>query len=303
MEMNALADQLIPAPPFSLNLRGRLVEYTRPVVMGIVNLTADSFYGASRCAVGSQFTARIAQMLQAGADILDLGACSTRPGAAPVELRQEIELLEPAVRQAKALYPDCVVSVDTFRGEVARRAVEEWGADIINDISGGKLDPEMLTTVERLKAPYILTHMRGTPQTMSRLTDYPDGVTAGVISELSPIVGRLTQAGVADIIIDPGFGFAKTLEQNYILMRELPAIRRFFNRPVLVGISRKSMIYNLCGCTPEDALPGTTALNTFALMHGASILRVHDVAAARQTCAVVRQLYPPGCPEVPATHC
>lgn len=227
-------------------------------------------------------------MLTEGADMIDVGGYSSRPGADEVSASEETERVCRGIEAVRSLSADIPVSVDTFRADVAEAAVAA-GANIINDISGGTADEAMFATVARLKTPYVLMHMRGTPQTMQQLTDYTD-VTADVIAELSAPLHRLQLMGVADVIIDPGFGFAKTTEQNYELMRNLPAIESMLGRPVLVGISRKSMITRIAGCTPAEALPGTIALDTFAAMAGASILRVHDVGAARQALDVTLAL-------------
>lgn len=233
---------------------------------------------------------RVETMLDEGADIIDIGACSTRPGAEVVPEDEETDRLGRGIEIVRRLAPDIPVSVDTFRASVARRAVEEMGCDIVNDISGGTLDNRMPATVADLHCPYILMHMRGTPATMQQLTDYRD-VTADVMAELGERLAALAHAGVSDIIIDPGFGFAKTLEQNYELMRNLPALQ-LLGRPILVGISRKSMLTRLLNITPDAALPATTALNAYALDRGAAILRVHDVAPALAASRLYTALHP-----------
>lgn len=266
---------------FTLNIRGRLVTFDRPAVMGILNVTPDSFFSGSRAMSAYDIERRVETMLTQGVDIIDIGACSTRPGADPVADDEETARLSRGMEIVRRLAPDIPVSVDTFHASVARRAVTTMGCDIVNDVSGGTLDDNMAATVADLHCPYILMHMRGTPTTMQTLTEYGDDVTATVISELQRQVRRFEQAGVADIIIDPGFGFAKTVDQNYAVMAGL---RRFaiFGRPVLVGISRKSMITKALSIRADEALEATTALNAYALDRGADILRVHDVAAARQ---------------------
>ncbi len=271
-----------PFQPFTLNLRGHLKEVTRPMVMGIVNVTPDSFYDASRTQGRAAITRRVEEMLAEGADIIDLGAYSSRPGADEVSTADEISRLREGMAAIRSVAPDAIVSIDTFRAEVARVAVNEMGADIINDISGGDLDPDMEKTIAELRVPYILMHMRGTPATMQSLTDYPRGVTADVIEVLSKKIDRLHLAGVSDIIADPGLGFAKTVEQNYTLLRDLPKMVRLLEVPVLIGLSRKSMFTKPLGITAAQALPATTAGNTIALAGGAAIVRVHDVAAAVQ---------------------
>ena len=267
---------------FSLNIRGRLLEYTRPVVMGIVNTTADSFYAPSRTG-GNEAAERAAMMVRQGADMLDVGACSTRPGSQSVSAKKEIAALEqslPAIR--KAVGPDIPISVDTFRAEVARIAVRDLGADIVNDISGGLLDHDMIPTVSDLKAPYILMHMRGCPADMQTKTVYGESVAADVVKELSEQLALCRRSGIADVILDPGFGFSKLLAQNYELMRDLPVLD-ILGCPILVGISRKSMLTKLLFKSTEEALNATTALNMAALFKGASILRVHDVEQAKET--------------------
>ncbi len=271
--------------PFSLNIKGKLHEFRQPAVIGILNVTPDSFYSGSQAFNTSAIELRVQQIIAEGADIIDIGGYSSRPGAAEVPETEEMRRLQAGIEIVRSFNKNIPVSIDTFRASVARKAIEDWGADIINDISGGSLDNEMFDAVAELNVPYILMHMRGTPRTMQSHTGYTD-VTAEVIAELSRPLHELTLRGVNDIIIDPGFGFAKTLEQNYRLFNNLPHIISMLGRPVLVGISRKSMITRLCGITPDQALPGTIALNTIAALNGASILRVHDVAATRQAIAV-----------------
>lgn len=264
----------------TINIRGRLLDFRKPWIMGILNVTSDSFYAGCRALDEDDVRARVRVIRDEGADCIDIGACSTRPGSEPVDAATEWSRLEHALGIVREEWPDAVISVDTYRADVARKCVEA-GADIINDISGGTLDNRMFDTVAELRVPYILTHTRGTPATMQQCTDYND-VVADVITELAFRLRELRERGVCDIIIDPGFGFAKDTEQNYRLLASLDEIRRI-GLPVLVGLSRKSMIWRPLGITPGEALPGTIALNTFALLHGASILRVHDVAAAVQT--------------------
>lgn len=277
--------------PFSLNLRGQLHEYRHPQVMGIVNATPDSFYEGSHNTCAEDIARRVSAMVAQGADMIDLGAYSSRPGADDVSPEEEIRRLRMAMKALREVAPSIPVSIDTFRASVARAAIEEMGADIINDISGGELDPEMFATVAELKVPYIMMHMRGTPATMTSLTDYGEqGVTASVINELWDRVRRFSYMGVADIIIDPGFGFAKTVEQNYRLLDSLQAIKEAFGRPILAGMSRKSMIYRPLGITPSDSLAGTITLHTVAMLKGSSIVRVHDVAEAVQSRDILQLL-------------
>ena len=277
---------------FSLDIRGRLVEFDRPAVMGIVNATPDSFYGASCVADAAEAGRRAAAMVRAGASMLDIGAYSSRPGAAEVGEADEMARLEYALKAVRdAVGGDIPVSVDTFRASVALKAVGEWGADIVYDISGGLLDEGMFGAVAELRCPYILMHMRGTPATMQTMTGYND-VVADVIGELSRRKAVLEELGVADIIIDPGFGFAKTAAQNYSMLAGLKAFE-ILDRPVLVGVSRKSMFTRELGISADEALPATTAANTLALERGAAILRVHDVEAAVQAVEVVSRTISP----------
>lgn len=272
----------------TLNLNGQLVSLDTPLVMGIVNVTPDSFYADSRKEGEAAIDARIQQILAEGGDLIDLGGYSSRPDAAEVTPEEEMRRLEVALRILNQHYPEVPVSVDTFRADIARRCVEEFGVAIINDISGGELDPAMFSTVASLHVPYILMHMRGTPQTKQQFCDYTD-MMEEILLYFARKVEQLRLLGVNDIILDPGFGFSKTLEQNYTLMAHLDEFHAF-NLPLLVGISRKSMIYKLLGGIPADSLNGTTVLNTFALLHGAHILRVHDVKAAVETRRIVQQL-------------
>lgn len=271
---------MLPFKTYSLNLHGKLVTIDRPWVMGIINVTPDSFYSGSRVNDEFSLTERVRQMIADGADIIDVGACSTRPGSEQVDTQGEMERLQWALQIIRHVAPDVVLSVDTYRATVARRCVEEWGADIINDISGGMLDAEMFPTVARLHVPYVLMHMRGTPETMSSLTDY-DNVAADVLEWMARRIDDLRQLGVADVIADPGFGFAKTVNQNFELLARLNAFHAL-NAPLLVGVSRKRMIYTPLGCSADEALNGTTVINTLALQQGAHILRVHDVKAAAE---------------------
>lgn len=265
---------------YSLNLHGRLLEIEQPLVMGIINATPDSFFGDSRSMKHDDIVAVAKQMKADGADILDLGACSTRPGAQAVDEIEEMRRLEVAVRAVRdAIGSDIILSVDTFRANVARHCVETLGVDIINDISGGDLDNEMISVVAQLQVPYIVMHMRGTPATMQQLTNYEGDVAAVVLEELAHKIDNLHQLGVNDVIADPGFGFAKTTEQNYRLMSQLETFHAL-EVPLLVGISRKSMIQKALDCDVAGALNGTTVLNTIALTKGAHIVRVHDVKAA-----------------------
>lgn len=264
----------------TIRIDGKLMDFRRPWVMGIINATPDSFYSGSRTPESGGVAARARRLLDEGADCLDIGGYSSRPGCSDIPADEEYRRLAMALEEVRRVREDAIVSVDTFRADVARRCVEEWDVQIINDISGGTLDPAMAETVGGLGVAYVLMHMRGTPLTMTTLTEYAD-VTADVISELSFRLAELRQAGVADIIIDPGFGFAKTPGQNFRLLDHLSDFR-ILGCPVMAGLSRKSMIWRSLNCTPEESLNGTTVLNTIALERGASILRVHDVREARE---------------------
>ena len=253
--------------------------------MGILNVTPDSFYSDSRTPDEAHITERVRQMMDEGADMIDIGGYSSRSGADDVTPEEETDRLRRGLRIVRELYPEVPVSVDTFRADVARMCIEEEGADIINDISGGMMDRQMFRTVARLGVPYILMHMQGTPDTMQVAPHY-DNLRREVMLYFAERIDRLCQMGAKDIIVDPGFGFGKTLEHNYELMNHLEDFA-VFNLPLLVGISRKSMIYKLTGGTPQTSLNGTTVLNTISLVKGAHILRVHDVKAA----AEAKQIY------------
>ena len=274
-----------PFKNYSLNLRGRQVTIDRPWVMGIVNVTPDSFYSGSRVADDRTLVERVRQMVADGADIIDVGACSTRPGSGQIDAQEEMARLQWALAVIGREMPGVILSVDTYRADVARRCVEQWGVDIINDISGGTMDEAMFPTMAMLKVPYVLMHMRGTPETMTTMTDYGD-VAADVLDWLTRRIDELRQMGVADVIADPGFGFAKTLEQNYQLLARLDVFHAL-EAPLLMGVSRKRMIYMPLGCTADEALNGTTVINTLALERGAHILRVHDVRAAAEAVKLV----------------
>ena len=270
----------------TINVRGRLVSLDEPQVMGILNVTPDSFFATSRCRSEEEIRQRVCMMRREGATMVDIGAYSSRPGAEEVSVEEELRRLLPAVGIVREEWPDAIISVDTFRAEVARQAVEA-GADIINDISGGEMDKDMFRTVAELHVPYILMHMQGTPQDMQKAPHY-DNLMCEVFRSLGERVEELHEMGVADVIVDPGFGFGKTMAQNYEMMARLGEFR-LLGCPILVGISRKSMVYRLLDTTPEESLNGTTALNTIALMNGASILRVHDVREAVEAIKIYRQ--------------
>lgn len=261
----------------TIKIQGRLLDLSVPKVMGILNITPDSFYSGSRMKSMAEVTDSAGQMLEDGALMLDIGGYSTRPGARVVGIEEELDRVVPVIAQLNKYFPELIISVDTFRSKVAYQSVLN-GADIINDVAGGNLDDEMYKTVAELGVPYILMHMRGTPETMSKLTDY-DALIPNVLRELQGKLIRLRDMGVADVIVDPGFGFAKTISQNFSLMKDLSEFHRL-GCPLLVGISRKGLIYNTLKITAAEALNGTTILNTISLQHGASILRVHDVKPA-----------------------
>ncbi len=272
----------------TLNLRGKLYSLCEPKIMGILNVTPDSIYAESRTSDEEHIAARVRQLMDDGADMIDIGGYSSRPGADDVSPEEEMNRLRRGLRVVRRLYPEVLISVDTFRADVARMCVEEEGADIINDISGGMMDRQMFRTVARLGVPYILMHMQGTPATMQQAPHY-DNLRREVMLYFAERIDRLCQMGAKDIIVDPGFGFGKTLEHNYELFHHLDDFN-LFNLPLLVGISRKSMIYKLLGGTPQTSLNGTTVLNTIALMKGVHILRVHDVKEAVEAKRIVMKM-------------
>jgi len=271
----------------TLNIAGKLLDLSVPQVMGILNITPDSFYEGSRFGQAAHAVARAAQMQTEGATFLDIGGHSTRPGAGGVSETQELDRVLPVVEAINQQLPHLVISIDTFRANVARQAVAA-GAHIINDISGGNLDSTMFETVANLGVPYVLMHSRGTPQTMQQLTDYAH-LVSDVIRELQEKIARLRALGVKDVLIDPGFGFAKTATQNFELLQQLEAFHAL-DCPLLVGVSRKSMIWRTLGITADQALNGTTVLNTVALSKGAQILRVHDVRQAAEAIELLQKL-------------
>ena len=282
---------MTPAHQLTLNLSGCLVSLEKPLAMGIVNVTPDSFFAGSRIDGAKALRERLDTLVREGAALADLGAYSSRPGAEEVSPEEERRRLRPALQILRDEYPDLPVSVDTFRSDVARMAVEEYGASMINDISGGGLDPAMYRTMAELQVPYILMHMKGDPQTMQQQASYSD-VTLEVIDYFAQRVGQLLELGVHDIILDPGFGFSKTTAQNYELLAQLGSLGEAFTQPLLVGVSRKSMIYRPLGITPEEALNGTTFLHALALERGAKIFRVHDVRPAVEAVQLYEELRP-----------
>lgn len=276
----------------NINIRGELMDLSRPRVMGIINITDDSFYSGSRYTDDDAILSVASGMLEDGADILDIGGCSTRPGSEEVPETVERERVCRAAELILRHFPDAVISVDTYRASVADAAVTGSGAAIINDISGGVLDPLMFPLVIRLKVPYILMHMQGTPGTMQADPRYDD-VVADILSWFAERMAPLKEAGVKDIILDPGFGFGKNAGHNFEMLRRFSEFR-IAGLPLMAGLSRKAMIWRSLGITPEMALNGTSALNMTALMNGASVLRVHDVREARQVVTLFEKIWPSG---------
>ncbi len=270
----------------TLNCRGRLVDLSTPKIMGIINATPDSFYSKSRVATSDDLKIRIEQMIAEGVDIIDIGAYSSRPNADHISQEEELNRLLPLVEFIKKDYPGLLISIDTFRAKVANECIQR-GVDLINDISGGQIDDELLEVIANKEVPYILMHMRGTPQTMMQDTQY-EHLTNELLHYFSKGIQKAKQTGVNDVIIDPGFGFSKTLEQNYQLLNQLDALNSL-EVPMLIGISRKSMIYKALDSSADKALNGTTALHMIALSKGANILRVHDVKEAVE-CVKLHQL-------------
>ena len=285
---------MYPTPHYTLNFRGKLVELKRPWVMGILNVTPDSFYAESRTPMAEPvgIAERAEKMLLEGADIIDVGAYSSRSGAEDISPLEEMKRLEVALAAVRNVAPDVYVSVDTFRADVARQCVEHFGVDAINDISGGLLDKSMPKVVAKLGVPYIIMHMQGKPATMQQAPEYKD-VVAEVLEFLARQQQRFYESGGKDVIVDPGFGFGKTLQHNYHLMDRLEDFHEL-HAPLLVGVSRKSMIYKLLETTPQEALNGSTVLHTIAMMKGAHLLRVHDVKAAVEARSLLETMWQTG---------
>lgn len=271
-----------------INVNGSLLDLSQPRVMGILNVTPDSFYAGSRTQTEAEIVRRVRQIVSEGAAIIDIGAYSSRPNADNVSSREEMERLRMGLKILFEIQPDAVVSVDTFRADVARMCVEEYGVAIINDIAAGEMDANMFHTVAAMNVPYIMMHMQGTPQSMQQHPHY-DNLLKEVFLYFARKVQQLRDLGVKDIILDPGFGFGKTMEHNYELLSHLEEFR-IFELPLLVGVSRKSMIYRLLDITPQEALNGTTVLDTICLLKGADILRVHDVKEAVETVRIVQAM-------------
>ena len=272
----------------SINLNGRLIDLSRPVVMGILNVTPDSFYDGGKYETEKKIIKRAEEILEQGATIIDIGAISTRPGTEEISTKDEIDRLLPAVRAVKKAFPEAFISIDTFRSWVALKVIEECGPCIVNDVSGGNFDVHMFDIIGKLGVPYILMHMLGTPLKMEKNPVYDD-----IIRDISVFftdrVKKLTSAGVKDVILDPGFGFGKTLAHNYELLNKLDSFK-VFQLPLIVGVSRKSMIHKLLSLKAEDALNGTTIVNTLALMGGTDILRVHDVREAVEAVRILNMI-------------
>jgi dihydropteroate synthase len=272
----------------SINLGGKLIDFSEPVVMGIVNVTPDSFYDGGKLTDEKVLLSWVEKMVKEGVSFIDVGAISTRPGAKLVSTKTELERLLPAVHAIRKNFPDIPLSIDTFRSWVAVRVIDEIGPIIVNDISGGTLDSKMFETIGKINAPYVLTHIQGTPQNMQEKPYYED-VVKDISTWLSERVKKLTKCGVKDIIIDPGFGFGKNIQHNYDLLNRLDSFK-VFQLPVMVGLSRKSMLWKWLGIQPEDALNATTVANTMALLGGADILRVHDVKEAAEAIEILKAL-------------
>ena len=273
---------------FSLNLKGNLIDVSTPIVMGILNITTDSFYAGSRYKEEKTIVSKAEQFLKQGAAILDIGGYSSRPGATDISEEIEKERVVNGIKFVLKHIPEAYISVDTFRASVAEAALSE-GACMVNDISGGNLDEHMFGLIARWNVPYVLMHMRGTPQTMVKQTHY-DNLLLDIISDLQKKIKRLNELGVKDIIVDPGLGFSKNIQQNFFILRNLSYFK-VLEKPLMVGVSRKSMIYKTLGSDPENALTGTIVLNTISLLNGASIIRVHDVKEAVESVKLYKAVY------------
>lgn len=272
----------------TINLNGRLIDLTKPVVMGIINVTPDSFFDGGKYKTEKKIIKRAEDILEQGGSIIDIGAVTTKPGADGISTKEELDRLLPAVKAVKKAFPEAFISIDTYRSWVALKVMEDCGPCIVNDVSGGNFDVHMFDTIGKLGVPYILMHIQGTPLKMQENPVYDD-IIRDISMFFTDTVKKLNKAGVKDVIIDPGFGFGKTLAHNYELMNRLDSFK-VFQLPVMVGISRKSMIYKLLNTKPEDALNGTSIANTLALMGGADILRVHDVREAVEAVRIINMV-------------
>lgn len=272
----------------TINCRGKLLNLSEPKIAGILNITPDSFYDGGKYSSEKEILNRIKQLVNEGADIIDIGAFSSRPGAKLISENEEKKRLKSALENIRKHYPDIILSVDTYRSEIAKFVVNNFEADIINDISGGNFDDKMFETIADLNVPYIVMHIQGTPESMQKNPEYND-VVKDLLKYFSEKIEFAKKIGINDLIIDPGFGFGKTIEQNYRLLNKLELFQ-ITERPIMVGLSRKSMIFKLSNETPEKALPGTLALNMIALQKGANILRVHDVKETKQIIRVYGKL-------------
>lgn len=272
----------------SINLNGHLIDLSKPVVMGILNVTPDSFFDGGKYKTEKKVVKRAEEILEQGGTIIDIGAISTQPGSEGVSTKDEIDRLVPAVKAVRKAFPEAIISIDTYRSWVAMKVIEDCGPCIVNDVSGGNFDVHMFETIGKLGVPYILMHIQGTPLKMQDNPVYED-IIRDISMFFTDRVKKLNKAGVKDVIIDPGFGFGKTLSHNYELLNRLDSFK-VFQLPVLVGVSRKSMIHKLLGLKPEDALNGTSVVNTMALMGGADLLRVHDVREAVEAVRIIEML-------------
>lgn len=272
----------------TININGQSIDFSEPKVMGILNVTPDSFYDGGRFLEEKKMVSKVEQMISEGVDFIDVGAYSSRPGATDISYGEETKRLSATMKVLRYRFPAIIISIDTFRSGIARKMVEEYGANMINDISAGSMDREMFRTIADLRVPYIMMHMQGIPQTMQKDPKY-EHVVKDIITFFSRKVEKLKLLGVNDVILDPGLGFGKTLDHNYEIMNGL-SLFAIFNKPVMIGVSRKSMIGKLLGCTPDEALNGTIVLNTVALLEGVDILRVHDVKEAVEAIRIIEKL-------------
>ena len=271
----------------TLNIKGDLMNFSLPKIMGILNVTPDSFFDGGKYNSSDKILKQVEKMVVSGADIIDVGGYSSRPGASDISIDEELKRVIPVIKLIRKKFPNSLISIDTFRSKVANESIIT-GANIINDISGGSLDPEMFNTVAKLKVPYILMHMKGNPRNMMKNSNYSD-ITYEISKYFSEKIELAKTKGINDLIIDPGFGFSKTTEQNYELLNNLDFLKQF-QKPILVGVSRKSMIYTILNSKPENALNGTSILHTISLLKGANILRTHDVREACECVKIINQL-------------